>query len=54
VAQLERVAEQHEAIDPVQGPDEPRPRLGEAQDVLPAERAEVEVGDEERPQGRRC
>ena len=47
VAQLERVAEQHEAVDAVQALQQRAARGGPAQDVDAGARAEVEVGDDE-------
>ncbi len=52
VAQLDDVAEQHQAVDPVERRDE-RGQAGRvgAQDVAPPAGAEVQVGDDEGAQG---
>ena len=49
LAQLEPVAEDHEPVDPVERLDQRRAQLGAPQQVLAARRADVQVGDDERP-----
>jgi hypothetical protein len=46
VAQLEHVAEQHQAIDVRQGVDQRGARLGPAQQVGAGDAAEVQIGDD--------
>jgi hypothetical protein len=46
VAQLEHVAEQHEAVDIPQCLKQHRTRLGTAQHIRPQPAAEVQVGDD--------
>ncbi|MGA8339734.1 MAG: hypothetical protein WB761_33670, partial [Solirubrobacteraceae bacterium] len=50
VPELERVAEQHEAVELGQPRDQRRALLRSAQDVGPAVRAQVEIRDDERAQ----
>ena len=50
VAQLERVAEQHEAVDAVEALEQPREHRRAREDVERELRAEVQVGDDERSQ----
>ena len=47
VAQFDHVAEEHQAVDVVHGPDQRLERLLPAQHVLPRGRAEVKIGDDQ-------
>ena len=51
VAQLDAVAQDHQAVGRLDGFDQRRAQLGAAQQVRSARRADVEVGDDERPHG---
>ncbi len=52
LGELEDVAQQHQAIDPVDRAEEQFERRALAQHVAPQARAEVQVGDDERPHRR--
>ncbi len=47
LGELEHIAEQHQSVDPIEGVEQQRQRLGMTQDVAAETATEVQIGDDE-------